>query len=1268
MTRRLLFAAFLAAAFTAFLPRLAAQEGIGSVSSVPVRPSFAAWSRGQEAERAGKFQEALDAYAEALRDEPRNREYAAALERVRFFLSSSYANQAERAMLADHPLQAAVQLRRALLFDPQNQTARERLRQLERHTVQEETSSIPQFAAAAPVLAPAPGIRDFDIRGSARAAWLEVARQFGMFATFDEDSTQAQIRFRVAGVDFRTAALVLGEQTGTFLRPLDSHSFLVVNDTPQKRREYMPQIERTLLLPEADKPERMTELVRTVREITGVVHTQLDTATRTLTLRGTEQDVALAAALIRQLEQPRGEVMLEIDILELDRNNAENLGIVPPSSARMVTLSQQQLQLAQQSTDGLVQVIEELFGTPAAFAGSSTEQISSLLGTGATSLSSLVPPLVAFGGGQTVFLATLPGATANFASQLSAVHSAQRVLLRAEDDEPASFFVGQRYPINFATLSNEFTTQGATPGIAEATLGTDASPRGVTTAVLRTSSSFLDFITANHDAGTVSVFLGNGDGSFQSPQSFAAGTNPVAVAAATFRSSSTAVDLAVVDQGANSVQILLGNGDGTFQNPVGYPVGAAPSGLVVGDFNSDGHLDIAVTNTNDDSISILLGNGDGTFQPAATVPLATGEGPVGIISANFGGPPAAATSSSSCAALQTITNISRTAGIVTATLSSPLTVPGGNGVGLVTVAGVMDSSFDGTFTVTSGSGSTTLTWAQPGADAASSAGSATVGSAVSITSIARSGGVVTATLSTALTVPGGNGSGTLTVSGVADASFDGVFTVTSGSGTRTLTWAEASQPDASSTGGAVDAGAVQSITAISRVSATGTVTATLTAPLSVPGGNGVGRVNVAGVPDSSFDGTFVVTAGSGSTVLTWMQSGADAASAGGSAGTGSPVGTLDLAVADSVSNTATLLFRYDNGNFCSQTDVPTGTFPVAVTTGDFNADGLADFAVANENSGNVTVFLNSGTAPDTSNPGAALFTTSTSIPVGNQPDALVAGDFNSDTFQDLVVANSGDGTLTALFGAGDGTFPANITLQTSAAIGCSNLPAPSVPCQGIASGDFNGDSLQDLVVSDPANNTATVVVNSQQLAAANQQLPYPGFQYEDLGIKAKATPHIHPSGDVTLTLNLEIRSLAAASFNGIPVLTNRTVEQTVRLRPGEPSVLSGIFSDQQLLTVTGTPGAGQVPGLEQLLTNRNPTLQQTELVIMVTPRLIRLAPRIRQVLYAGHQRESGAAGRGEFEQPEGTEPRPFRPVPQPGPLRPPGEQPPGEQPPGAPRP
>jgi len=121
-------------------------------------------------------------------------------------------------------------------------------------------------------------------------------------------------------------------------------------------------------------------------------------------------------------------------------------------------------------------------------------------------------------------------------------------------------------------------------------------------------------------AGTVSVFLGNGDGTFKPKVDYAVGNGPDGIAAADVNGDGN-LDLVVVNDTGNSVSVLLGNGDGTFQAPKDYPTGSYPHWTAVADFNGDKQPDLVVTNEGNDNVGIFLNNGDGTFKAMQTYPV-----------------------------------------------------------------------------------------------------------------------------------------------------------------------------------------------------------------------------------------------------------------------------------------------------------------------------------------------------------------------------------------------------------------------------------------------------------------------------------------------------------------------------------------------------------------------------------------------------------------------------------------------------------------------
>jgi Flp pilus assembly secretin CpaC len=917
-----------------------------------------AYQAGRRAEQSGDWKAEFAAYSEAAEYDPPNREYKMLKEHARFQVIQALVDSAERQAIAGNIPGARALLLQALEIDPNYVVARERLAELTPSPAETDAEKGPRLAGL-PRLSLKPGTQAFDFRGTTRGAYEEIGKQFGVKMVFDGDLPDRSIRFQVPNLDFDTAVMVLSRQTRTFTRVVDAHTMFVTEDTPQKEREYTLEVEKELLLPASVSTDEMNEAVRMIREMTGITRTQLNTATRTLTVRSTEQNVALAQTLLGQIEQPHGELMLEIEILELDRTLAELLGITPPASQTVFALSVPQIEQleAAQNIGTLVQILQTIFGSSA----------------GSSASSSFISSLVAFGGGKSIFVTAMPSATANFSQALSAVHSAQRILLRAQDGKPATFFVGDRYPIDLGLISSDLTSTAA--AAAQALLAGLTLPR------------------TDYDTGK----------------------GPVSVAIADFNKDGHP-DLAVANQSDGTISILLGRGDGTFETQTvitlpavtttGGTINASPSAIATGDFNNDGNIDIAVTDMANSRVMILLGNGDGTFK--TPVPYVTGSNPVAFVAQDFDG----------------------------------------DGQPDLAVVNQGDGKTAGTVSVLLGN---------------------------------RVNGTQNGTFGAKTDYPVG-----ISPSAIATAIFN--------------------------TGGFTD---------------------------------------------------LAVTNKGGNTISILLGIGTNAT---------------------------------QNGTFGAQKTFATGNGPAGIAAADFNNDAHPDLAVTNQTDGTVSILLGNG---DGSFLAQKAYTT------GSGPVGIIAAAFTG-TNPDLAVADESANNVDVLIGNGDGTFTAPITLPTG------NSPI------AVAGADLNGDGSIDLVTANNASNTVSVTLNTLQSSVnSSAQTPYPSAEYEDLGLKIKATPRLHDKDEVTLQLQFDIKSLTGSSINGIPILSNRNIEQTIRLRENETSIVSGIIQSNKMGSTSGLPWTSTAPGIGLLTGEGNTNNQNRELLILVTPRALRLPPHDVPAVYAG---------------------------------------------------
>jgi general secretion pathway protein D len=127
-------------------------------------------------------------------------------------------------------------------------------------------------------------------------------------------------------------------------------------------------------------------------------------------------------------------------------------------------------------------------------------------------------------------------------------------------------------------------------------------------------------------------------------------------------------------------------------------------------------------------------------------------------------------------------------------------------------------------------------------------------------------------------------------------------------------------------------------------------------------------------------------------------------------------------------------------------------------------------------------------------------------------------------------------------------------------------------------------------------------------AGGVSQQPITSFEYQDVGIELAVKPKIHFENEVTLEIEIKITSLGGVGYADIPIISTREVKNVIRLKNGETNFLAGLLKDEERMSLKGIPGLKNIPLLGSLFSSTQQTITQTDVILTLTPYIIRTLP------------------------------------------------------------
>jgi general secretion pathway protein D len=412
----------------------------GTLSAVATDKAKALYKQGLDAEMRQDYVTAYNFYHQAYDLKPSDITYRASFERVRFFAAAAHVHKGQ-ILAKDGKLQEALtEFEQAIAIDPSSFIAQQEANKIRRLLQPESGQQTPGEAAKSalhkrmeeaggPVeLAPIANTPiTLKLSADSKTIYETVGKLAGINVLFDPDYTSRNIRVELNGVTLQEALEITALESKTFWRPVTPNTIFVAADTPAKRKELEQSVIRTFYLTNLSQPNELQDLVNIMRTLLDTQRLQQFPSQQAIVVRGTPDQIALAEKLIDDLDKSRPEVVVDVVIMQVQRNKLRDLGITPPTSV----------------SAALVDNTNTSTSTSGSNVGTGNGSVTTTTGgtAGVINLNSLAHL------NATNFQITVPPATATFLYNDSNTKILQQPQIRALDGQKATLKIGQRVPV-----------------------------------------------------------------------------------------------------------------------------------------------------------------------------------------------------------------------------------------------------------------------------------------------------------------------------------------------------------------------------------------------------------------------------------------------------------------------------------------------------------------------------------------------------------------------------------------------------------------------------------------------------------------------------------------------------------------------------------------------------------------------------------------------------------------------------------------------------